>query len=488
MSKRTLLWSLLLAAGVARAQLTEREAVQRTLEHNPTVRAAVTDVKRSAESLRAEGARYRPRLLLDATGTNQNTPNLNTSGSTTTQLAQSLVFGAEVDQTFSWGTTLSLRLENKNTRSQGPLFGGSTDTFTLGPGYLFGAKLALTQPLLRGFGDDVGLAALRTATLDKQESERQRDETASSQLSSMLQAYWELWYAQQALGIEREARQVALQQRDDARRKTSAGSAAEVDVLQYDTRVAELDQSVLDAEVTVRTRSLALTRALGAESDSTFDLTSAEPPSVAPADEARALAAAEEAAFTVKRASLTLERAQTTLKSAADATRPRLDVSAWVQTQGLGNQSVGAAFTQLGKFTNVSGNLGLTFELPLSGEQHEAQVGSARLAVTSAEQSLAAELAQVRTDVRTELTNLSQSSQKVALAQRTAEVSSLSADAQRKRLTAGSGTPVEVREAEDSLRQARLTIERHRVDAVKAQIRLAHLTGELLVKWGVDAD
>lgn len=475
---------LMLLATTAHAQLSEREAVQQTIEHNPTVRAAVTDVKRAAETLRAENARYRPKLLLDATGTNQNTPNLNTVGSTTTQLNQSLTLGAEVDQTFSWGTTLSLRVENKDYRSQGPLFGGSTDVFTLGPGYLLGAKLAVTQPLLRGFGDDVGLAALRTATLDKKESERARDESASTQLSTMLQAYWELWYAQRALTIDVEARAVAVQQRDEARLKVKAGSAADVDVLQYETRVAELDQTVLDATVTVRTRSVELARVLGS-SDAQFDLSGAELPSVDSVEDTRALSSAEEASYSVKRAKVSLERAQTTMKSAADSTRPRLDVSAWVQTQGLGNQSFEGTFTQLGQFTNVSGNVGLTFELPLSGEQHEAQVSSARLAVTSAEQSLEAALAQVRADTRTEVTNLSQASQKVSLAETTAEVSSRSADAQRKRLSAGTGTSLEVRQAEDSLRQARLSIERHKVDAVKAQVRLAHLTGDLLVKWGV---
>jgi outer membrane protein TolC len=72
------------------------------------------------------------------------------------------------------------------------------------------------------------------------------------------------------------------------------------------------------------------------------------------------------------------------------------------------------------------------------------------------------------------------------LAERSADVANRTAEAQRKRFLTGSALEVEVRQAEDSLRTARLSIERERVNAVKAHVRLAHLTGELLAKWGTD--
>lgn len=466
------------------APLTEQAVVQETIDGNPTVRAAVLELRRTAEALRAEQGRYRPRLLLDATGTHQNTPNLGANGGTNQQLSQSLVLGAELAQTFSWGTTVGLRLENRDTRTQGPLFSGATDIVTLGPGYLLGARLSVTQPLLRGFGDEVGLAALRSAMLDRREQERVRDATASSTLSSALQAYWELWYAQRALGIEREAQALARRQRDETQRKVTAGSVAEVDLLTFETRLAELDQNVLDAEVTVETRQVDLAKALGTKATVRVDVSGAQPPGLRAVDVAETLGEAAEASYVVAELRLALERAETTLRSAADATRPRLDVSAWVQTQGLGNQSVGAAVDQLGRWVNLSGNVGLLFELPLSSQQHDGQLANARLAVTAARERLSAAERQVRADTEQELNALRQASEKITLAQRTAEVSGRSAKAQQQRLTNGAATPLEVSQAEDALRRARLSVERQRIDAVKAQIRLEHVTASLLARRG----
>jgi outer membrane protein TolC len=483
----TLLLQASAALASASAALSEGSAVQQTIDHNPTLRAAVSDVRQSAESLRAEQLRYRPRLLLDATGSTQNTPNLDTSGGTNSQLSQSLLFGAELSQTFSWGTTVDLRLENRDTRSEGPLFSGSSDVFTLGPGISFGARLSLTQPLLRGFGNEVGLAALRSEQLGRKELERARDDTASQTLSTTLQAYWEVWYAQQALDIQREARTLVGQQRDETRRKVAAGSAAEVDLLSWDTRVAELDQNVLAAQVQLQQSSVELRRAMGlASAAASFDLSGAKLPKFEAYLPEESLAAAQEASYALLRQRLSLERAELALRSVDDSSRPRLDLQAWVQTQGLGNQSASGAFEQLGKFGNPSANVGLSFELPLS-ERHEAQLGSARLAVTAAQQRLEAARQQAVADTEVELATLSQATQNIALAQASAEVSSRSVAAQHKRLDSGSATALEVREAEDSLRRARLSVERERVNAIKAQVRLAHLTGNLLAQWGVVA-
>lgn len=482
---RVVLALVLMAGSASAAELSTKEAVQRTVQSNPTVRAAVLDVQRSAQSLRSEQGRYRPKLLADVTGTSQQTPNLSIGGGTLTQLNQQLTVGAELSQTFSWGTTLSLRVENKDSRMQGPLFAGSTEEATLGPGYLFGARLSVTQPLLRGFGDDVGLAQLRSATLDRRETERARDATASSALSTTLQAYWELWYAQRALQIEKQAQRAAQQLRDETKQRVNAGASAPVDLLTYETQVAELDQSVLDAEVAVKTRQAELGRALGVSDVDALDVSAASPPSVAP--EANALQRAEEASYEVARTQLEVERAETSAKSAADATRPKLDVAAWVQTQGLGNQSTSAAFDQLGRFSNVSGNVGLTFELPLSSQQHDGQVQAAQIAVRAANARHDAAVQQVRSDAKTELAQLEQAREKVSLAERTAEVSTRSVEAQQKRFASGTATALEVREAEQTLRRAQLSVERHRVDAVKSNVRLEHLTGDLLVRWGVSA-
>jgi outer membrane protein TolC len=467
--------------------LTEREAVERTTAHNPTVQAAVSDARKSAQTARAEAARYRPSLLVDATGTSQATPSLDIGTGTTRTTSRSLVFGAQVNQTFSFGTSLSLRVENRELDSQSPSYVDSSSTLSYGPGYGLSALLTLTQPLLRGFGDTAGLAELRTALINRRLDERVRDATASQAVSTTLQDYWELWYAQRALDIQRQALALARQQLDEARAKQKAGSIAELDVLSSETTVAEREQDVLAAEITVRQQQVELSRATGAGAGvaASLDVSAADPPEARRHLASDVQRAAEEASYSLAEQRLSLEAAQNTLLTAAESTRPRLDVQAWLKTDGLGNQSITPALEQLGRSSNVSANVGLVFELPLSSERHSAQQQSAEFAVRAATERVEAAKQQVLADAAAELATLEQAQQTVELARRSAEVSMRNAIAQRRRLANGSAIPVEVREAEDSLRRAQLSVERARVNAVQAEVRLGHFTGELLARWSL---
>lgn len=464
-------------------QLSERAVAQQTLDHNPSVRAAVADLQASEQGVQAQGARYRPILVVEANGTRQDNPSLTPRG-TIRMLRESLTLAAELRQTFSIGTTVAVRVEANALRSEGALFSGSMQSVELGPGYLYGIRLSATQPLLRALGTDVGLAELRLARLDRNERQRERDATASSMLSDALQAYWDLWYAQRTLEIERQARALALEQRDDIQRKVAAGVAAEVDLLTYETSLAELDVAVLDAEVAVEARAVDLGRTIGRTDIADLHPSSVAPPEIEAVDPAQTLARAQRSSYTIAQLEIALRRTQTAARTAADATRPRLDLTAWVQCQGLGNHSHGDALNQLATSTPMSAFVGVELELPLSSERHNAELSSAQSNVAAAQARLAAAMQQVQAATRTELATLEQARTKIALAERTVEVARRSADAQRKRLQHGAATPVEVRQAEDALRRARLAMERQRVDGAKAQIRLRHLTGSLLERWG----
>jgi outer membrane protein TolC len=466
--------------------LTERDVVQQAMTSNPTVRAARDDVSQALASVRAEQTRYRPSLLAGATGSTARTPYLSLGTDTGSQTNQGLTLGLGLTQSLPWGTVLDLRLENTDTRSEAPLTSGSTSTVTLGPGYGVSAKLSVTQSLLRGAGADVGLASLRDALLAGKEAERARQDAASSTLSEALQAWWELWYDQRAVIIQRDALGLARQQRDEAAKKQAAGSLADVDVLAFETRVAELEQAVLAAEVTAHQQAASLCRALACTDVAHLEASlEASPPEPASRDEAQALAQAKEASFSVLKARLGVERSELALRTAGDASRARLDLKAWVKTEGLGNQSMSAAFTGLSHFDDVSANVGVSFELPLSGERHDAQVGSARAALAAAKERLLAAEQETEASIRVEEETLRQAGKNVELARLTEDVARRSSSAQARKYAAGSSTPLEVREAEDSLRKARLSVERERVNARKAELRLQHLTGELLARWSV---
>ena len=487
MNKGLILLGLVVAPTVSLGENTfsPADAVKQTIENNPTLKAAIADVQQSLETFRAEAFRFRPTLFLDATGTTNAAASLNFPIGTTRGTSQALIFGAEIQQTFSFGSIVDFRLENRNVGSQGPAYSGTNTTVSLGPGYGLSARLTLTQPLLRGAGNEVGQAQLRALRLMQTGQERIRDAVASQALSTTLLAYWELWYAQKALVIEQQARTLALQQRDEAQGKAKAGSLADADVLIYDTRLAELDQSVLQAEVTRRELSVTLANAIGV-AITTFHVADAMHPTVVIEGEATVLAAAVEASYTLAQQRVAVAIAQNTLRTAAEATRPRLDAQAWLQTQGLGNQAMAPALDQFSAFENVSANVGLVFEMPLSPARHRAQQRAGELALDAARARLTAMENQVRADTLTELATLDQARQSLSLAERTTEVAARTTLAQHQRFLIGTAIPIEVQTAEDSLRRAQLSVERARVNATKANVRLDNLTGHLLMLWGVD--
>jgi outer membrane protein TolC len=278
---------------------------------------------------------------------------------------------------------------------------------------------------------------------------------------------------------------LALRQRDEAQGKAKAGSLAESDVLIHETRLAELDQSVLTAEVLLQEQSVMLANAMGV-STTRFDVAEAKHPTFEIEREATVLTAASSASYAIAQQRIAVEIAQDSLRTVAEATRSRLDALAWLQTQGLGNQAMAPAVDQIGAFKNVSANVGLVFEMPLSPVRHQAQRRAGEFQLDAARSRLSAIEHQVRADTLTQLATLDQAQRGLALAVRTTEVATRAALAQRKRLQIGIAIPIEVQTSEDSLRRAQLSVERARVNATKAQIRLANLTGHLLFQWSAD--
>lgn len=470
---------LCLAGGARAETLTERAAVEHTLARQPSLQAAISDVARTAQSIRAQSSRYRPSLLLDAGLNAERTPGLDAGGGTNATTSKSLVLGADLVQPLAWGTQFDLRVEHRLVDTAPP----APATESTGHGLLL--RLGVTQPLLRGFGTRVGEAELRAARLDRVAAEAARDATANDTLSATLQAYWELWYARRALAIERAALALATTSRDDAVRRVEAGAAAPLERLTYETRLAEHAQAVDAAELSVYRAVRALQRAMGDDAPSPAWTQDEAPPSPREAPEAADVRARVlQSAPALRAPQAEVERAEDRLRTAGEATRPRLDLAAWVQLQGLGNEAEGPAFTQVGGLDNPGAHVGLVFELPLSGERNDAERAAAKLAVPAARARLEASLQSAATEAQIQRETLARARRQGELAAQTAALAAQSVEAQQKRVASGAGVPLEVREAEDALRRARLAEERARVDAAVADVRLAAATGELLLRWG----
>jgi outer membrane protein TolC len=468
---------------VVAPSLTEGEVVSMTVASNPGLRVALLALASAEWDIVSAEARYAFVLQLDGGFTRSESPRLIDGGVSTSE-SYAADAGAELRKELIWGTNLAFRLGgsfrlNPSARDEEDLGGG-----TAGPGYGLLARFSVVQPLLRGAGRDVGEAEILAAKARRTTAEHARDRAASELLNSVLTAYWELWYANAAVGIQDQSKALTVKQRDEAAARAQIGTLSEAEVLSFEARVATREEDVVNADVERQRRFQDLARQLGDARRGSALMIPAEdvPPSPSPPPpdaEAAALTASPE----IRELEAAVDLARLQARTAEDPQRSRLDVEAYVQAEGLGNREVGGAFKQLGTLGAVSAHVGLIFETPLDGSARRAEAAKARLAIEIATARLAERKQSVVSEIRTALTREAAARRRLALAEQTVKIAERQLFAEQTRFQSGAATPLVVLEAEDQLRSAKLRVARTRADLLEASLEVQHLTGRLVARY-----
>ncbi|HKY40084.1 MAG TPA: TolC family protein [Polyangiaceae bacterium] len=492
-----LLWLDLSGSAFAQAaprNLSERDVVAAAVAQNPTLHVALLRASQDRYALLAEQALYTPIFSASTGYTHTRTPSLYDVPASAglearheTRVGSSDVFelGAGLTKPFSFGTVVSASLLGQRSLRSSSLDSSMTGS-ARGPGYSLVGQLAVSQPLLRGAGQDVGLASLRQARLQLSATELNARQVASTLLSQVIGAYWELWYAAEVVRINAASQELARAQQEQATQQVQSGALAPASALPYATQVAELEEAALSARTEVRRRELLLAQLLGEAGDVGSGLLAGDSPELPSADEPAIGSATSEAlssSYTRKQLQAQLALVRDQLKVSGDPLRPRLDLDAYVQAEGLGNRSVPPAFEQFGRMEAVSAHVGLTFETPLSDDRRSAQIQQAQLSAHVTEQQIREHELAIRSSVATAIAQRRAARERVELSTRTETVARAQAEAERARFQAGGSIALAVQEAEDSLRQAQLRAQRARVDLVLADLALAELRGQLLSRY-----
>jgi len=463
------------------------QAVNEALDNNPNLRAAVSQLSAAQGLSLSESARYDAALTLSLGATHTKNPSLSPGTSSvlvgSNDVAQA---DATLQKTLPTGAQLSASVGLSASRSSSPYVissgQGATEPLVLvtGPGYLVSTRLGVTQPLLRGAGAEVTLAPYRQAVVQQTASERERSRTASALAREVLVGYWELWYASQAVDVDLKARQTARAQRDDARLRAQTGSLASADVLTFETQLATKEESLLQSELERTTRQNDLGRLLGRDSGGD-EIEVSEPVPSAPRElpaELLALAVHRSPDVSVTEANLTV--AQVQQRTAADGYRKRLDLDAYVQSQGLGNKDAPSAFSQFSGLGVLSAHVGLTMELPLSGTRYEGQARRASATVDAAHENLVTARNQVAADMATLVRKRELARKRIDLSTTGIEFAEQQLAAKRALFVTGSATALEVTQAQDNVPAANKRLARARADLVLADLVIAYHLDTLL--------
>ncbi len=467
-------------------QLAPGRALELAFGLNPSYQAVLTSARRAAVVRAGEAGRFTPTLTAGLDYQRATTTSLNQQG--VLQGASDSVNGqVGINRAFPWGMSVAADLSMSIDRREfvSPIV---NDPIEIGPGYGINLRVTVVQSLMRGFGEDIGLAQQELAEIAADAAALATRRAASELARDTLNAYWELWYARRAVAIQQEALVVARRNRDDAMARVRAGDAGELTLVTIDTDIANLEEALLAAQSDVRRRRVALGRLIGWPAGGIDALeAAAEPPPPSPAPPRDAMVSAA-AANTPELAELRAAqaRAEVELRLASDRSRPRLDATAWLALNGLGDKDPLAALSMWAGFEAVTFFVGLDFELPIDRTFLESEAGARRLALEETRQQLERQRQQLEATALDLQENWSIASERLAFARRTVELAERAVTAQKLRLDAGAGTIVEYLLAEQEARRARLRVERLTADVAVAATAGRHVMGTLLTETMVE--
>lgn len=460
----------------AAREISETEVMALVLRHNVDLELARLSEKQAAYAVQAQEAAYPFIFQANAGFTHTASPALGQGGTVLVGSRDTISVGSALLKDFPTGTQVSLTVQGDRSttyRASGALITGGS----AGTGYSLATRLNVTQPLLRGAWSRIGELGLRTARLERESRTGARERVASEVVMSSMLGYWELWYASRALDIEIAARNFAAAQRAEAEARRAQGALSGVDVLAFDTRLATLNEQVTTSELQELQASLELSQILGIEA-APFRATGSPPEPTTPSQsevEAKLTKQSPELKELEARVAVADARADV----AGDPYRPRLDVEGYLELRGLGNGSPTGALEQVGTFSAVSGYVGVFFETPLTGKRENAEVASARLDAQIARSQLEAAKARIKIAASRLIAQLDAAKARLTAAQQTAQIAEKQLEAERSRFSLGTSTPLQVQEAEDAVRRARLRVARATVDQVQSAIAIEQAVGDI---------
>ena len=168
-----------------------------------------------------------------------------TSGSGTTSVpsitSHSTTFNNQYSQTFHTGTNITVGWNN--TRSS------STSAANLfNPTINSNLQVSLSQPLLNGFGREMGTRNIRIAQNVRKIADWAFAQQAITTITNTITAYWELVYARENVKVNQKAVAVAQKLYEDNKKQLEIGSMAPLDVTRSESEVATDTQALIFAQ------------------------------------------------------------------------------------------------------------------------------------------------------------------------------------------------------------------------------------------------
>jgi outer membrane protein TolC len=387
---------------------------------------------------------------------------------------KALPFGASYD--------LSLRTVRVGTNNPYAVFD---------PRWTQSADLAVTIPLLRGFGESSGTATLVVARASRDAAVDSFEKTLGDSVYQVLQAHGDLVFAIESKKVKDQSLEVALRLLEDNRQKFARDLVAKIDVTQADAGVASQREGILTAEAAVQNAADRLKRlvdpSLLREAVTIVPFYSLQ----APGAELDERAAVQEAlARALERrpefAQLRHQRAgqEAELARAGSDLLPQLNLTGSASLSASDNSLPDASRdARSGDFRDLS--VGLVFEWPLEGSSARGAWRRAELAKRRLDLQLRNLENQVLVEVREAVRSIKTNEQRIAATRRARELAQEQLDGEMTRRNAGLSTTFRVLDVQEDLALARTNELKALLDYGLSRHRLDQVTGMILERHGI---
>lgn len=393
--------------------------------------------------------------------------------------------GVAIGRAFSTGGSFSVGPSSSYARNTGTPGRGADYAY-----WTNSIDLDLKQPLLRGGGRAVFEAAEAKATLARDAAVLARRQTAIETVQTVVSAYWDLVLAERSVAITQASLDLARERLRVTTIGAQGGKIARSEIPAVLQIIATREEDVLNGQLTVLDRSIALRRAAGLPIG-TGELGLQVATDVETKDHDLDMTALLERAYTASPELAQLAKqdaqAQIDIEVTENGLLPQLDAELRLGPSGT-DGSYATAWGNAVKLDGVSVRGTLTYNQSLGrndirGRLREQQQQRFKLKVNA-------------TDLRSQLAqSMARAVAQIELARRRATLSQQAIDLANEnikietdRFNLGKSTNFDVLNRQEDLRQAELRKTQALIDWHKAEAVVHALTGDILPMYGISLE
>jgi outer membrane protein len=443
--------------------LTLDKAIQMALSKNFTLEVERFEPQIASQRVTQELGRFDPVLGLSASRS-EDTIRDRFDGErhfSITDISRIDRVGAGVSGTTFWGLDYDLSFGSNNRTGTSNSF----DEF-----FTSSANLSVRQPLLRGFGTDSNLSALRIARNNLLVSEWGLKQRVIDVITSTITTYNNLHLSQEGLKVARGFRDLARQLLDDNIKREQIGVMSPLDITTARAEAAAREEAVIVADRLVKDNANFLKQLITRDLERLLDVrVEIEPPPTPTfvSNVHGGILAALIYRPDYRQALLEIERRHITLAFTKDQALPQLDLQASLNLLGFDND-FGTSVNRVPRRDQTNWSVGAIFSVPIPNREGRGSVLAAQLGSAQSLVNLQRLEQQIVVDVDNANGAVITARERIESNEQARKLAEESLAAGEERLRVGRGTTFEVLELQKKLAEAQTAEIRARADYNKA--------------------